>query len=670
MGLMRGAVLAMLGVGPGLGFGCAAMAAQPVSVRDLARVVHYSDPQFSPDGKTIAVVETLADLEDDEYRQEIWLVDRATHALRPLTRDRHHAGSPRWSPAGDAIAFIAPDRDKVSQVFILPMNGGDALPLTHVKKDNDVQQFAWSPDGKQIAYVANDPKPELKGEDKHRDAFQIGNDDFTLTEKPRPAHVWLVAAAGGEARRLTGGAWSLPSSLPPGSPSSPLKWLPDGKSLLIVRQESPSTGDQLQTRIEVLDVATGGTRFLTGDADLEGYPVPSPDGHSVAYWRQRDGKPWNFQDVWVVPFAGGGAADVSAALDKNVFGTFWMPDGKTLLVGGNDGTTVGLWALPAHSAARRIDLGGVMPTNGYWMDVDVDRAGSIAFIGQTARDPFELFLVAPGHAPEQLTSGNAGLADLVLGRSETVQWPGPGGRSLDGVVTYPADFAAGRKYPLVLLIHGGPNSSSRERFSLLPQLLAARGSVVFEPNYRGSDNAGNAFYAAIYRDTGQGPGEDVKSGVDYLVSRGGIDTARLGVSGWSYGGFMTTWMLGHYDIWKVAVAGAAVTDWVDMYNLSDGNVTISAEVGGSPYVGDGMANYRRQSPDSMVAKIKAPTLIMCDTGDFRVPITQSFGLFRALKDNHVETEFYAIPTGGHFPGDPIRQMEVYQRWSDWIAKYL
>jgi dipeptidyl aminopeptidase/acylaminoacyl peptidase len=220
------------------------------------------------------------------------------------------------------------------------------------------------------------------------------------------------------------------------------------------------------------------------------------------------------------------------------------------------------------------------------------------------------------------------------------------------------------------VIHGGPNSSSREHFNLMPQLLAARGFVVFEPNYRGSDNEDNAFYASIYQDAGQGPGEDVKSGIDYLVSRGDIDTARLGVSGWSYGGFMTTWMLGHYDIWKVAVAGAAVTDWVDMYNLSDGNVVISAEVGGSPYVGDGMANYRRQSPDSFLAQIKAPTLIMCDTGDFRVPITQSFGLYRALTDNHVKTAFYAIPTGGHFPGDPIRQMDVYQRWTDWIAKYL
>jgi dipeptidyl aminopeptidase/acylaminoacyl peptidase len=205
---------------------------------------------------------------------------------------------------------------------------------------------------------------------------------------------------------------------------------------------------------------------------------------------------------------------------------------------------------------------------------------------------------------------------------------------------------------------------------MFPQVLAARGFVVFEPNYRGSDNMDNAFFAAIYRDAGQGPGEDVKSGVDALLKRGNLDRARMGVSGWSYGGYMTTWMLGHYDLWKAAVAGAAVTDWVDMYNVSDGNVTVTAQVGGSPYVGNGMAAYRAQSPSSAYQKIKAPTLVMCDTGDFRVPITQSFGLYRALHENHVTTEFYAFPTGGHFPGDPIRQMDVSERWADWLSKYL
>jgi dipeptidyl aminopeptidase/acylaminoacyl peptidase len=643
--------------------------AHSVGVRDLVRIVRLADPQISPDGRFIALVQIKADLETDKFLSEIALVDVARKSLRPLTRGRLKAGSPRWSPDGGALAFTAPDADKVLQIFVTPMAGGDPLQVTH-GKDN-VEQFAWSPDGKTLAFATADPKPELKGEDKFKTAFKVGNDDFTIKEAVRPTHLWTIPAAGGEARRLTSGTWSLPSSLPPGPPSSPIKWTPDGKSILIVRQETPSTGDQYLTRIEVVDATTGAIRPLTGATQFEGYPLPSPDGETVTYWKPRDDKPWQFQDAWIAPSAGGPGKDISLSVDKNLYGTYWTPDSKALIVGGNDTTTVGLWRLSLDGKATRLDLKGVMPTNGYWMDVDVGRAGQIAFIGQTATDPDELYLIpSAGAPPIALTQENADLSDLTLGKTETVQWRGPQGRKLDGVVTYPPSYKGEGGLPLVLYVHGGPNSSSRERFNLMPQALAAKGWIVFEPNYRGSDNLDNAFFAAIYKDAGQGPGEDVMAGVAMLKAKLKIDPTRMAVTGWSYGGFMTTWLLGHYNVWKAAVAGAAVTDWVDMYNLSDGNVTQVFATGASPYVGEGMAINRRQSPDDSVTKIRAPTLVMTDMGDFRVPPTQSFGLYRALQDNHVTTELIAIPVDGHFPGDPIRQMDVYQRWIDWLTPYL
>ncbi|MGA2190364.1 MAG: S9 family peptidase [Steroidobacteraceae bacterium] len=655
--------LALLPLLPGQG------ASRTVTVHDLVPIVRLADPHFSPDGKSVALVETRADADSDEFRSEILIVDVASRQVRSLTRARHHASAPRWSASGDSIGFLAPDSDKVMQLFVMPMDGGDALQLTNGK--DGVDQFAWSPDGSSIAYAKADPKPELKGEDKFRTAFKVGNDDVTISEAVRPVHLWLISTQGGESKRLTGGTWSLPSSLPPGPPSSPIVWSKDGKSIILVRQETPSTGDQFRTHIQVLDVATGQIRSLTGDTMLEGYPVLSPDGSTVAYWRSRGARPWNYQDIWLAPFAGGAGRDISVALDKNAFATRWSPNGDWLLVGGNANTTVGFWRLKPDGTSMPLDLAGVMPVNGYWIDADLDRGGRIAFIGQTKTDPYELYVVpADGGAAVALTQVNSGLAELTLARSETITWKGPAGRALDGVVTYPAGYQEGRRYPLVLYVHGGPNSSSRERFSLMPQLLASHDWLVFEPNYRGSDNMGNAFYAAIYQDAGQGPGEDVMSGVAYLRSRGLIDPARMAVTGWSYGGFMTTWLAGHYPVWKAAVAGAPVTDWVEMYDLSDGNVTQVAATGASPYVGDGMAINRRQSPASSVSRITAPTLIMCDTGDFRVPIAQSFGLYRALMDNHITTDFYAIPTGGHFPGDPIRQMDVYQRWIDWLVPYL
>jgi dipeptidyl aminopeptidase/acylaminoacyl peptidase len=665
MSLRRVGVVALLVLALGPAWG----ESRAPTVRDLARIVRVGDPHLSPDGKTLVFVETRANLDTDEFESEILLLPAAGGEPQPLTRGRHHAAAPRWSPSGDRIGFLAPDADKVRQLYVMPMSGGDPLQLTHGK--DGIEQFAWSPDGASIAYAVADPKPDLKGEDKFRTAFKVGNDDITTSEAVRPVHVWLISSQGGEPKRLTSGTWSLPSSLPPGPPSSPLSWTPDGKSLILVRQETPSTGDQLLARIEVLDVASGELRALTGNARLEGYPVLSPDGANVAYWRNRDAHPWNFQDVWLTSIAGGAGHDISAALDKNIYLTRWSPSGEWLLVGGNAGTGVGLWRLTREGSASAVTLGDIVPVNGYWIDADIDARGNILFVGQSATDPYEIYRVpAEGGAPAALTHLNAGLADLALARQDTVTWKGPGGRTLTGVITYPAQYQTGRRYPLVLYIHGGPNSNSRQRFNLMPQLLAGHGWLVFEPNYRGGDDQGNAFYASIYKDAGQGPGEDVMAGVEELKHRGLIDPQRMAVTGWSYGGFMTTWLAGHYPVWKAAVAGAPVTDWVEMYDLSDGNVTQVFSTGASPYIGDGMAINRRQSPSSSVTHITAPMLIMCDTGDFRVPIAQSFGLYRALIDNHVKTEFYAIPVGGHFPGDPIRQMDVYERWQNWLVPYL
>ncbi|MGZ3404504.1 MAG: hypothetical protein ACXWKN_17505, partial [Phenylobacterium sp.] len=489
-----------------LAFGLpSACLAKPVTVREMARTVKLADPHISPDGRTIAYVETRADLESDEFRSEIMVVDVASHAVRPITLTRHHAGSPRWSPDGARLAFTAPDADKNLQVYVLPMAGGEALQLT--KGKDSISQFAWSPDGKSIAYAVSDPAPELKGEEKFRTGFKVGNDDVTVSEAVRPTHLWLIPSQGGEAKRLTKGDWSLPSSLPPGPPSSPVVWSKDGKSLVYVEQKTPSTGDQLYSRVMVLDVASGKTRAVTGETLLEGYPQLSPDGKTIAYWRNRDAAPWKFQDVWLAPFDGGAGKDIGVALDKNVYGTLWAPDGGSMIVGANTGTTVGLWRLKADGSFKPVELGKMMPTNGYWLDMDVGRDGAIAVVGQTTTDPYELYLIpAGGGAPVAITQQNAALADLTLGRVETIRWKGPGGRMLSGVVTYPPEFKADQKYPLVLFVHGGPNSASREKFGVPEQTFAAQGYVVFEPNYRGGDNDGGAFYASIYKDAGQGPG--------------------------------------------------------------------------------------------------------------------------------------------------------------------
>lgn len=649
--------------------GARAEATHMVTVRDALRLVTLSNPQFSPDGRKVAVVESRPDAVVDENQTEILLVDVATGATRPFTVARHHASFPRWSPDGSTLAFLAPDGDHHAQIFAAPMAGGDAVQLTQVK--TGVQQFAFSPDGKQIAFVASDPPPELTGESKFLTGFYVGHDDFTVTEKPRSSHLYVMPAAGGPADKLTSGDWSLPTALPPGPPPSPIQWTPDGKAILFVRQETPSSGDRHLIQLRRFDLATRQITAVTPDKSLSGYPKPSPDGTRVAYWRPRGGVEYRTQDVYVAPASGGDGVDLTAPIDRNIYGTWWMPDSRALLVGGNDGVGVGLWVAPLEGAAKRLDLGDMMPSNGYWMDADVSGSGAIAVVGQTKTDPSELYLIPrAGAAPKVLTAENAGLSDLKLGASEAFTWTAPTGLTLDGILTLPPDHQAGKKYPVVLYIHGGPTSASRLRFGLFQQALAAQGFIVFEPNYRGSDNMGDAFKTAIYTDAGQGPGEDVMAGLAALKTRPDVDAARISVSGWSYGGFMTTWLLGHYPVaWKAAVDGAAVTNWVEMYDIADGNVNISSQVGGSPYVGDGMERYLRQSPATLQTAIRAPTLVMSDTGDFRVPIPQSFSLYRALQDNHVESAFFATPVRGHSPSDPLRQMDIWQKWIDWLVAH-
>jgi len=279
---------------------------------------------------------------------------------------------------------------------------------------------------------------------------------------------------------------------------------------------------------------------------------------------------------------------------------------------------------------------------------------------------------SPQGRPVQLTNLNREIASLETARQETITWASiKGGPQSDGVVTYPIGYQPGKKYPLVLYIHGGPTSSSKQTWTGFSQLFAAQGWLVFEPNYRGSDNLGNTYQAAIWNDAGAGPGEDVMAGLAVLEKGGAVDEDHIAVSGWSYGGFMTSWLLGHSTIWKASVDGAAVNDWLDMYNLSDGNVSESENFGGSPYTSSQRMNaYRAQSPISYVANVHTPTLVMCDVGDYRVPITQSYAWYHALKDNGVVTQFIAYPVGGHAPGDPIRREDLQRRWIQWLGRYI
>ena len=642
--------------------GCAVGQTRYFTPEDLPKIVRITDTQLSPDGKTIAVVVARSNMKEDRWDSEIDFVDVATKTMTVMTHDRQGVGGPRWSPSGDRLAYVAQDFNKKGQVYVLPMSGGDSMQVT--KSKTGVSGMAWSPDGKTLAYAASDEEPEKKDEAKFEDWFEVGNNDMLEKSRMMPVHLWLQTL-GGEAKRLTSGTWSIPNRLPGGAAS--IAFSKDGGSILFVRAETPLTGDAESTRVMVLNLSDASVKPLTGSANREDNPLVSPDGARVAYKGPRDGKPANEASVFVSGIGGGAGTEAAYAVDRAIAGVAWLPDSKGLLVAATDHTRDTYWVQPLGGKANRIELGELNPS----LTMNVGQTGAVVFTATTPDRPAELYYMPKvGDAPIQMTHLQTVTDGVKLGKSETVHWKV---EQFDenGVLFYPPEYVRGKKYPMVLLIHGGPTASSTDTFTPTAQILAAKGWLVFEPNYRGSNGDGNAYQAAISRDAGVGPGHDVIAGVKMLEAKGIVDEKRIAVSGWSYGGYMTSWLIGNYpDVWKAAVAGAPVTDMVDIYTLGDVTEYALDIFGPSPFVGDNLKLYTSESPITYAAKMKTPTLILCDVGDYRVPIPMAYKLYHALKDNGAPVKFIAYPVTGHSPSDPIRARNVWQQWIAWLEPYL
>ena len=641
--------------------------ARPFELADTRRIVGVSQPQISPDGRQVVFIKSVLNFDKDRRDARLMLVDVATGRMRPLTYDRKGLDSPRWSPSGDRLAFTADageGNDAQSQIFVMPMNGGDAMQVT--KAPNGVQEFTWKPDGTAFAYVAQDTAPNKKAIDKHLDAFDVGDLDYMSRAAPVPSHLWVISADGTAARRLTSGSWSL--STVNSQAGSPVSWSADGKTIAITKLPDAVYGDSDPATVALVDVKTKSVRDLPNQRQYLNGPLFAPSGTNIALYWFRHGT-FNSNPYLVVAPAGGGAGvEPAHALDHAIDWFNWMPDSRSLLLAAEDGARTGLWLQPLGASPRRLNLGEVE-----FGDGSVSKNGSIVIVGDTPLHPNELYYMASTNAPlRRLTNLNASIAALTLGAQRELTWTGPGGFAEDGIVTLPPGFDAKKKYPLVLVVHGGPQGSSQVGFSALPQLLAARGFVIFQPNYRGSTNLGDAYQHAIYRDTGDGPGKDVMAGVAALEKLGYVDTTRVAVSGWSYGGYMTTWLESHYNVWKCAMAGAALTDWVADYTISwyqKGDADFFGPAS-SPWTQAGWSIWRDQSPITSVQNVKAPTLIMGDVGDANVPIYNSYEWYHALKDEGVYVEFVAFPRNTHFPGDPVGAEDVTRRWVDWMVRYL
>ena len=641
---------------------------RPISLDDFAKVVSIAGPAISHDGTHVAAVISHVNMKHDRHDTQLVLIDVKTGSRQPLTFGRLGVANPLWSPHDGQLAFLAEaetgkHKAKKPQVFVLSLAGGDAHKITDAPEG--VEQFAWSPDGTSIAYATPDP-PDEKALARKEDSFEMGDDGLFTSAAPLPQHIWIVQADGSGNRRLTSGTWSLPESAPNVEGPPPLSWSPDGQWIVFPRRPNPSIGDAEESTIWEVNASNGQLRKLTAHEKLEEAPLFSPDGSEVSYGYPRKGEPSMLTDLYVAPAAGGNGSDVTTDLDLDNNTAKWMPDGKSLLVEADQGTHRYLWIQTVGGDAKKLSLGDLEPGA-----FSVGPREEIAFVADSDHGASELYYLASADGQSRrLTDLNSWMDQLALGRTEGFDWRGPNNFHEDGAVTYPAGYTSSKKYPLVLEIHGGPRGASAVGFSPFTQYLAAQGFIVFEPNYRGSTNLGNAYEKAIFGDSGDGPGRDVMAGIAALEKHASIDESRIGVSGWSYGGYMTTWLIGHYHIWRTAVAGAPVTDFVNEYDWADNNVGRKYIYSGSPWVGHNMAKYREASPITYVGDVTTPVLLLHDVRDPRVSITNSFEFFHALRDRGQPVKFIAFPVVGHFPPDPVHQIQVYNDWAGWMVQYL
>lgn len=632
-----------------------AIASPAFALDDVYRVVSLGSPQLSPDGRRVLVGVRTADREHDRWTRRIDVVEVETGETHTILMRDEGASSPRWSPDGSHIAYLAS-----GGVWIADASGENARRVTDAA--HDVVQFAWRPDGTGLAFVAIDGVAPATGDRQYLDAYEVGNDAALAKGPRRPARLWVQTLDGVSPRPLGARTGSVTS----GDAESTVSWSPDGTTIAYVWAPTNVANDAVGARIRIVDVATGHDRMLAGPAAHERDPFFSPDGTELAYAYSAGDSQLHPVELYVATRSSGAVRNVSHAIDRALRDIAWQPGSSTLWFTVSSATKHVMFRVARGGTPRAVAIGDLSISSG--LDGAIARDGSVAFVAQTSRRPDELYVLAPNGAARRISAYNGGVAALALATTARITYRTSVGVDGDAVLTKPAGFRPGVRYPLVVVLHGGPTSAATETFDPLDQLLAARGWLVLEPNYRGSNNLGARYQGAVGGDKLRGPGRDVGAALTAVRTLGIVDDTRLAVSGWSYGAGLTLWMIAQRRDWRAAVAGAAVTDIAADYATADDIAADRALAGGSPLVGRHRAAAAAMSPITYAARVRTPLLLMTCRGDTRVSPVGTYEFFHALRDLGRDVRLVAYPVDGHFPGDPVRRTDVFRRWVGFIAE--
>ena len=692
-----------------LASGSCAQTKHTPSLNESLSLKAISGHEISPDGKFVAYRLRETDWKENTYVRQIWLLNVSSGESFQLTRGKKPAGAMEWSPDGRWLAFVTeresaailPEETKdaskeeagkkderkddkkkeddssekpaAQQIWLISPRGGEAWQLT--RHPSDIGGFRWSKDSKQIAFTA--PAVESKADKDRKEKFS----DYEVYEEDyRQNQLWTVDVAAAERNFLP--AKAAPITKDPKLTVNDFNWSPDSKLIAFSANHTPLLAFGADEDIYIADLAHDNQVHLVVGLDSpDDNPVFSPDGKQLAF-NTALGQPYFFYanghiavvDVDHVLSAPAktpaDVRDLTAKFDEDPSLIDWGPDGIYFFA--QQKTSGHLFRLnPESGSVTRI----TQPDAYYFAGVSFTKDHkTMALAADDPTHMVELFISPTDNfSPHKLTDMTAQVADWKLGSAEVVSWKSQDGTSIEGVLRKPADYDPARKYPLLVIIHGGPTGVSDPTLSAgdsyYPvQTWLARGALVLTPNYRGSAGYGAAFRALNVRNLGVGDMWDVMSGVDSLIAKGIVDPDKLGAMGWSEGGYISAFLATNTDRFKAISVGAGISNWSTYYVSTDITPFTRQYLHATPW--DDPAIYAKTSPITNIKKAKTPTLIQSGSADKRVPPPDSFELYRGLQDQHVESRLILYTGFGHPITKPKSNRAVMQANLDWFNHYL
>ncbi len=628
----------------------------PMTPIDLLEVPVLSDPRLSPGGDAVVFVLAEADWEKNERVTHIWRAGVGSEDRAQLTRGTKGESSPRWSPDGEWIVFVAErEGDDAAQLYRLSAAGGEAERLT--SHETSVSSPSFSPDGKLVYFLADDPKTEAE-----KSRAKLQDDVFAFDENWKHKRLWVLSLEGRTTRRLTDEDFTVRE----------YRLSRDGKKLALHRAPSPLLDASAAGEVYVMNADGSGPLRLTTNSVPESGAEISPDGSQILFLADSNER-FEFyynRNLFVVSASGGAAKVLDVA--HEVTDAHWSNDGKAIYFVGNTGVRAELFRADlADGKTEPLTAGDHIVSEWRYEPA----LSAHVFAVDEPGNAGDLWLVAEDEsAPRRVTTVYDYLKKFELPRQEAIRFKGQDGVEVEGMLYYPLGYEPGRRYPLIVHTHGGPRSSDKFEFGgwgTYTQVSTALGYAVLKPNYRGSTGYGDDFLRDMVGHYFQQAHLDVMAGVDYLIARGIADGDRMAKMGWSGGGHMTNKIITHTDRFKAASSGAGASNWISMYAQSDTRIQRTPWFGGTPWQEDAPIDlYWGHSPLKDIHKAKTPTLVLVGSNDERVPPPQSVEIYRALKANGVETRLYMAPREPHVWRELRHELFKINVELDWFEKHV